>query len=234
MILVEQAEHDDIFVLRYVLSYKNKDETIQRIRKGLEYRKANPWLALAKEGKPHPEAEKIKQYTCASFHGTHDGGPIQVIRAGLTNVSALYEVVDVKYIIEEMTLSKEEAYIQCDKVTRQTGRLTKQIVIFDMNNVGWIYPSQTLIGSQNEASEIAKNLFPQLLEKVVIINQPWFFTKLWNIARSLLSTSLTGKVGLCAGTIVDGGADACPYVKKHIDDLSKVRHCVLVQGCCCC
>ena len=89
--------------------------------------------------------------------------------------------MDVKLIIEEMTLSKEAAYLECDKVTRETGRLTKQIVIMDFANVGWIYPSQTLISSQNEASEIAKNLFPQLLEKVVIINQPWFFTQLWKV-----------------------------------------------------
>ncbi len=41
-------------------------------------------------------------------------------------------------IIEEMTLSKENAYHICDEATRKSGRLVKQIVIFDMANGNFI------------------------------------------------------------------------------------------------
>lgn len=175
----------------------------------------------------HPQAAHIRTYTCASYHGLKkDGGPVQVIRAGLTNISGLFSNCNVGDIIEEMTLSKENAYHICDEATRKSGKLVKQIVIFDMANVGWIMPSSDLISSQNKASEIAKHLYPQLLEKVsllfpvafflllssftrfvkvVIMNAPWFFQQLWKIARMVLSESLTGKVSMCTGVIVPDG-----------------------------
>ncbi len=119
--------------------------------------------------------------------------------------------------MEEMTKKKEQAYLICDRVTRETGRLTKQIVIIDFANMGWIVPSQTLISSQNEASAIAKNLYPQLLEKVIIVNAPWFMSQLWKVATMVLSESLTGKVAMCGGTIAPGQLGACPYASKNIN-----------------
>jgi hypothetical protein len=91
---------------------------------------------------------------CANFH--HDLTVFffhgKVIRAGVTNISGLFANCKVEDIIEEMTLSKENAYTICDAATRKSGRLVKQIVIFDMANVGWIMPSSELIGSQNKVT----------------------------------------------------------------------------------
>ena len=150
-------------------------------------------------------------------------------------MSGLYSKLSVKDIVEEMTLKKEELWIMCDRVTRETGRLTKQIVIMDFANQGWFYPSQALIQSQNDASAIAKLLYPQLLDKgepereekngkfclnpvltVIILNAPWFFKQLWKIATMVLSESLTSKVGMCGGTIVPGELGKCPWASKHL------------------
>lgn len=198
---------------------------------------------------------QVRKWTAADFHNTMlDGGPVHIIRAGLANVSGLYSKLSVKEIVEEMTLKKEELWIMCDRVTRETGRLTKQIVIMDFANQGshekqlwscfeqtnvsgWFYPSQALIQSQNDASAIAKLLYPQLLDKgkqktkyelllfrfvtvfhcqVIILNAPWFFKQLWKIATMVLSESLTSKVGMCGGTIVPGELGKCPWASKHL------------------
>ena len=140
-----------------------------------------------------------------------------MIRAGLTNISGLFANCSVDDIIEEMTLSKENAYDICDKETRKHLKLVKQIVIFDMANVGWIYPSSDLIASQNRASEIAKNLYPQLLDRVILINSPWFFSQLWKIAKMVLSQSLTSKASVCGGTIVPHGMGACSWASANVD-----------------
>ena len=105
---------------------------------------------------------------------------------------------------------------------------------FSCSSPGWFYPSQALIQSQNDASAIAKLLYPQLLDKaktcalhrvllsrsfsrqVIIINAPWFFRQLWKIATAVLSESLTSKVGMCGGTIVAGELGKCPYASKHV------------------
>jgi hypothetical protein len=159
---------------------------------------------------------------------------VHIIRAGLANVSGLYSSLTVNDIVEEMTLSKifplfslvffifslflekEQCFIMCDNHTRESGRLTKEIVIMDFNHQGWFYPSQALIQSQNDASAISKMLYPQLLDKVIIINAPWFFKQLWKMATMVLSESLTSKVGMCTGTIEPGKLSECPWASKHL------------------
>ena len=85
----------------------------------------------------------------------------------------------------------------------------------DFAHQGWFYPSQSLIQSQNDASAVSKLLYPQLLDKVVILNAPWFFKQLWLLATSVLSTSLTSKVGMCQGTIEPGKIGDCPWASKR-------------------
>jgi hypothetical protein len=110
---------------------------LQHIRGGIEYRKNNPYLKLAQENKEYPLEQEVRKWTAADYHNTtKDGGPVHIIRAGLANVSGLYSSLSVKDIVEEMTLKKEEAYIMCDRVTRESGRLTKQIVIMDFAHQG--------------------------------------------------------------------------------------------------
>lgn len=210
-------EHDEIFILRYVLSYKTLDKVLTNIRGGLEYRKNNPYLQLAHKQEDYPLEQEVRKWTAADFHNTQlDGGPVHIIRAGLANVSGLYSSLSVKDIVEEMTLKKEECFLLCDAQTRKTGRLTKEIVIMDFANQGWFYPSQALIQSQNDASAISKLLYPQLLDKVIILNAPWFFKQLWKIATMVLSESLTSKVGMCGGTIVPGELGKCPWASKNL------------------
>jgi hypothetical protein len=79
---------------------------------------------------------------------------------------------------------------------------------------GWFYPSQALIQSQNDASAIAKLLYPQLLDKVRCRVCDVSFRQLWKIATAVLSESLTSKVGMCGGTIAPGELGKCPYASK--------------------
>jgi hypothetical protein len=108
------------------------------------------------------------------------------------------------------------------------------IIVVSLLFSGWFYPSQALIQSQNDASAIAKLLYPQLLDKgvfrricfrclnftfcfqVIVLNAPWFFKQLWKIATMVLSESLTSKVGMCGGTIVPGELGKCPWASKHL------------------
>ena len=45
-----EAEHDDVFLLRYVLSYKTLAKSESHVREGIKFRKENPWLNYAKTG----------------------------------------------------------------------------------------------------------------------------------------------------------------------------------------
>ena len=65
-------------------------------------------------------------------------------------------------------------------------------------------PAKSIQNGMNKSSEIAQHLYPQLLERVAIINAPWFMKQLWKIARMILSERLTSKAAMCMGQFEPG------------------------------
>ena len=58
--MLDPKVHDDIFLLRYALSYKTLESCRGHIVAGIEYRKGHPYLELEKQGGMHPAAERIR------------------------------------------------------------------------------------------------------------------------------------------------------------------------------
>jgi len=220
---VLEPEHDDIFLLRYILSFKTVEKAEVSVRKGIEYRKANPWLNTAKTGEKWDVDVKVGQYTCAGQdHGRKkDGGPIQYIRACIAEPTLLAKNVTEDELCGHMTIAKEFSYIVCDKVTRESGRLTKLVVVFDMKHVSFQIPAKSIQNGINKSSEVALHLYPQLLERVVIINAPWFMKQLFKVARVILSERLTSKASMCLGHFTPGEEPnrmlECPWASKQLD-----------------
>lgn len=68
---VLEPEHDDIFLLRYILSFKTVEKSEISVRKGIEYRRNNPWLKTAKTGEKWDVDVKVGKFTCAGQdHGS--------------------------------------------------------------------------------------------------------------------------------------------------------------------
>ncbi len=144
-------EHDDIWLLRYVLSRKTVDKAEPAVRKGIEWRNANKsWLDKAKEpGGRAPYADQIERFTAVDIHKRNcDGGAVMIIRAGLTPAKQLMEVATVAQLTDWfMFLSKpivglsvlkpvltclteEKTFLICDEATRRTGKLVKVRDVF--------------------------------------------------------------------------------------------------------
>lgn len=80
---VLSPEHDDIWLLRYVLSNKEDEKAEKKVRFTIEYRKKNrSWLSRAaqgEEGAPHRDI--VKKYCNSSLHKRKvDGGPVLILR----------------------------------------------------------------------------------------------------------------------------------------------------------
>ena len=217
-----QPEHDDIFLLRYILSYKTVAKSEPHVRAGFEYRKENAWLDFARTGEVWEVNQKVERFTCASQ--THnrkiDGGPIQYIRAVIADPGVLAKNVTEDELCKHLTFIKEEAYLICDKLTRETGRLTKLVVCFDMKNVSMGIPAKSIQNGMNKSSEIAQHLYPQLLERVAITNPPWMMKQLWKVAKMILSERLTSKAAMCMGQFEPGEEPnrmhECPWASKQL------------------
>lgn len=81
-------------------------------------------------------------------------------------------------------------------------------------------PAKSIQNGMNKSSEIAQHLYPQLLERVAIINAPWFMKQLWKIARMILSERLTSKAAMCMGQFEPGAEPnrmmECPWASKQL------------------
>jgi len=219
---VLEADHDDVFLLRYVLSYKVLAKSESHVRDGIKFRKENPWLNYAKTGEVWEVNTKVERFTCASQSHNRkiDGGPIQYIRACIADPGVLAKNVTEDELCKHLTFIKEEAFLICDKLTRESGRLTKLVVVFDMKNVSMGIPAKSIQNGMNKSSEIAQHLYPQLLERVAIINAPWFMKQLWKVARMILSERLTSKAAMCMGQFEPGQEPnrmhECPWASKQL------------------
>lgn len=88
-------------------------------------------------------------------------------------------------------------------------------------NVSMGIPAKSIQNGMNKSSEIAQHLYPQLLERVAIVNAPWFMKQLWKIARMILSERLTSKAAMCMGQFEPGHGNeealcvVCSYFSRQ-------------------
>jgi hypothetical protein len=136
---ISSKEHDDLFILRYVLSFEKPDVCAEAIRKGLAWRLENAELiAMVDRGEEVACRDVIKQFAISDHHPKPlaDGSPLLVTRAGLCDLSGLLNNVKSEDLVSWLMWLNEFGYRECDRVTRETGRLTKLIRVNDMNFAG--------------------------------------------------------------------------------------------------
>lgn len=131
------AGWDDVWLLRFVLSYAEDGARLEAALKCAAYRKAEaPLLALAAAGTPLPKAELIRTCLVADFHGTSLlGEPLFVVRAGLSAFALLFEHVTPTELLQYLMYGQEKAFLRCDALSRERRLLVKQIRVIDLAHV---------------------------------------------------------------------------------------------------
>lgn len=212
---------DDIWLLRYCLSYKKEEKAILAIKFALEYQQQNQdWLQRATSeglaGAPH--REQMKKYSCSTIHGTQlNGGPILIIRAGLAEPSKMMSNLTVDEVTEFLLFQDEVAYLQCDRVTRETRQLTKLLVINDMRGFNLLNNSQKFFEALGKSSKISEKLYPQLLQKTVTTNPLFIYKILLNCATLFVSKRTMSKFAYCKGNTLTGDVSKCPFAKNYLN-----------------
>lgn len=64
-------------------------------------------------------------------NGALDGGPVQLVRQGLIDMEPLLDIWTHEEMVRFNMMMKEQAWVICDRVTRETRRLVKLLVIND-------------------------------------------------------------------------------------------------------
>lgn len=199
------CKYDEIFFLRYILSFGTAEAAVDSVLKTFAYRKDPKYTDMIKEvfedkWKDSALAEEMWKYDCAGImeKGQPNGG-FTVVARGNKNSTAKWERITFEEHVMINLAYREDAFQKCDKVTRETGQLVKQVVLFDMKGVSlgqMMDPRQSKV--HQEITAMTSHWFPQLLSKMVLVNTPGWMTYVMAVFRKILPARNMDKIELYA------------------------------------
>ena len=212
---------DDIFLLRFVLSFDDLKARVDALRKCISWRETNAvMLADAAAKRPAPSHEILEPWMCVSPHGSgRNGSPLYIVRAGLSNPSATMSAVTGEELLANMMYWKEIAFLHCDKESRARNVLVKQVVVIDMAHVSFANTDTRYFKVIGESGKLSENVYPQLLGKSVGIHPPAFIATMMTIFKPMMSAKQLAKQSFCPGRSSNGSlsASACPFASQFFD-----------------
>lgn len=215
--LCTDPEHDDLFFLRYVLSFGVKD-AVDAIRWAVTWRREPKnafYMAIAKDQENGLKHKNEEGLNISAYHkGLKDGGPLQIVRPGLVDFGPMLDMHAHDRMVMFHVMQKEVAFRMCDEQSRKTGRLVKLVVINDFTAMKMSMPPKKVMQSFSESSKLAERLYPQLLQTTVCINAPTWFSMVMKVGKMFMSAKTLEKFKLCPKS---GRIDQCPFVKKYLN-----------------
>ncbi|CAK0889397.1 unnamed protein product, partial [Prorocentrum cordatum] len=175
-------EPDDLFLLRYVLSYEGGGPgAAAAAARAIAWREKHRGLVAAAQACTDELAsEPLKEWislehlrvidSClvARFAGqtsTPQGFPLYVIHSGRCRLRKLMDTVDIKSVALWLTWRNEIGYWRCDAATRRSGLLMKQVVVMSMEGALMSGQDPRFFVSYGKSSKRSEYLHPQLLAR---------------------------------------------------------------------
>lgn len=199
-------EHDELFVLRYVISFREVGKAAVAIKQAIEWRRENTDI-LSRIDDLQAEVKTIIPTGMLPWR-TNQGQPIQVAIPFAVDVTT-WATKSEQWHHEAGISNREVAYRICDQLTRESGRLIKLVIIQDLTGLNFQFAMQNskLVQNQGKLSKLSEFLFPQLIQTVVVTHPPSFIATLYKGFSPLLSERLIKKVKMA----------------ENVDKLIKVR-----------
>merc|ERR1711871_39499 len=204
--------YDDIFFLRYILSFSTADKAISAVRECYKFRcdpdtRRIAQLAKEKRLEELPAIIEAPKWQVAGPMDMDDPGTVLtsqsgrgvavIIRAGMCDMSAMHDCVTKEEMWDMFLAQREGCFQHCDEETRRTGVLAKQTMLMDMTNtkLGEMMDRRSS-SAQSQMSKIAETVYPQLQDKFCIVNAPSWMGWLMAVFRKLASKRAMDKVEL--------------------------------------
>lgn len=217
----DDPQYDDLFYLRYVLSYKAKTtKCVEPIRFTIAYRQkyADLFPRIHTEGvHAVPHHKVAMRFNCTGMCGTLPGGePLWVVRTAHSMQSQLMNTLTKEEVAEWMLLNKEVQFQICDTQTRKTRRLCKMITVIDLQGFSMGASDRRFFKALGDSSKDSAKCYPQLLGKSVIMNPPSFFRWMFKAFSIFQPKSSMDKMAMCKvkGSATKSASE-CPWLSRH-------------------
>ena len=211
---------DDASLLRYVLSYeRHPEQAAEAARKALQWRQDHKDLVeAAQQRKPPPglttaEVCTLQTLLLTSFHGaTIFGDPLFIIRPGLSNQSAVLDMLGEEKVELWVNFLNECSFQYCEAATRRMSYFVKHIGLQDLSGISMM-PDRRFFRILGRVSKTNEWLRPQLLGRVVIFNAPSWVGLAFRIASNFMSQKTLSKVWIHPQKPI---GSMCPYGQQLV------------------
>jgi hypothetical protein len=199
--------HDDIWLLRFLLSHFSKGGVATAARAALgaiEWRHAN---GMDEPTLPCGGPESLKVPAVAKvYNGLRDRAALSYYVPDPdrgTVLVAVPSMVDFHKLAANMTeeesaiahrLSTEWLFRQCDVVTRRTGYLTKTVRLIDLKGLRLSGLNREFQRRDAKNSKTLEDFYPQLLGAVYLCHAPSWMQAVWRGMRTILPARVVEKV----------------------------------------
>lgn len=160
--LLDPSEHDEVFLLRHLLSAKGQvEKATQSAEQCVRWRREHANL-LSRVDELHRTVKKILPVGMLP-HTTSHGQPVQVVMPFQVNLER-FAKASLDWHFESGIANREVAFRLCDRSTRQRRRLIKVVLLQDLSGLTFSFAySQYRLGSvQGKLSKISSFVYPQV------------------------------------------------------------------------
>ena len=194
------VQFDDVFLLRYLLSHKgDAAKATAPLLETLQWRKDNAeTLASLKTIHDIPNAATFLRFqTVGDIGATFSGWTTFVVRTAHSDLTSLMNAMSVQEVSEYLTFSKELQWRDCDKKTRETGMLVKNISVIDMQGFSLFGADRRFFAALGDSSKKSAIVYPQLLGATICVNAPSFIQLIIKAFSPFMPQSALDKQRFC-------------------------------------
>ena len=210
---------DEIWLLRFILSFPDPELTEKRVRDCIRWREEKAGLiAAAREGRPAPHQEIISRYLVAGLHATASvhGEPLFVVRGGLSSPPGLMKAVGHDAVLDWFMHFKEQNLVLCDAETRARRRLVKLVSVVDLSHAQLGQYDAGFFTALSQSGKLSEVYYPQQLLRNVGVNAPGILQTVYSLVRSFMTQKMLDRQTLCPGvSAAQPSAAACPFASKR-------------------
>ena len=209
--LYDPSRHDDIWILRFVMSHKTDIDAasraaIETIEFRREYKLDDVDLrGLIKHldgvtevgyGLPHNEKMEAcsRKYVSINVLPDVNRGPIMYVFMDKIDMNKLNDIATQEDLKNSYIYGNEALYQVLDGITRKTGRLTKLIKVVDLGGVALRKMNRGYLSKDSAAAKEIDDYFPQLLGGMFILHSPKWINVIWKFARPLMPKRVVEKI----------------------------------------
>lgn len=210
--LYNTNRHDDIWLLRFLLSQIQPDKAAVAARNTMQYRhqhnldalgKLN-WIDSTKEVSDISEvppifrayAERVEKGTSYVAQPDGDREIIEYIRLSGVDMGRIASEVSIEEVRAINRIGSEFKFQTLDEVTRRTGRLTKAIRVFDLAGMKVSNFNRKYLKMEGQAAKEIEEFYPQQTDTLFVFNAPSWIQYISKTFKYLFSRRLTKKVNI--------------------------------------